>query len=282
MDLSLAYEQLDAYALSVDGESNFFSDLLMFRNITKRELRAYRSLHKIPTLSNFQAFLFQKYLVQYSEQKDLTLVFVGSGTAVLEIYVALHALENYYAFYGHRFRKFRVILSDLQEPDEKHKNSIEFIFSIAQGAFPEVELSWNKDILTIFPLFRETDNYRNTVFLAFNLSMPIFIDRVTNMPVNSKAKFVAILKQKPYWQRFENTLFISCSSINPNRNDRQLGIWIDSYSLKQFADEKGNTPTRLEACLGCGIPDMGQLLQEQNAPERLFCNRKCQVRLYKK
>lgn len=271
-DLSVAYEQLDRYALT----KNPISDLLYFRNIGKRDLEKAGSLHKIPPVAKLQAYLFGQYLYLLAGQRNATLVFIGSGDAVLEIYVALHALENF-AIMGHRFGKFRVILSDTDYRDKPKDAAIEFIFSLAQSVFPELQWEWNTDILNVFPQLQESDNYTNTIFLAFNLSMPSWIPRGTQQLINPRAQFVQRLPT-----RFKEARFISCSSINPDRSSKKLGIWVRSDSLKNFDAENRPDATNVEddpflqSCIQCRSEIHGVAWIEPQNSERIFCGRMCQ------
>lgn len=272
--MDVALEQLDQYAL-FDDTTDQISDLLHFRNITKRDLRKVGSLHKIQPIAKLQAYLFAQYLILLEGQKEATLVFIGSGDAVLEIYVALHALENF-ANMGHRFRKFRVILSDVHELQPQRKMFVEFIFSLAQSAFPELQWTENNDIVNVFPQLSETDNYSNTVFLAMNLSMPGYVPRGTQRIVDPKEQFVEKLLLFP---RFKNARFISCSSIGPSK---EMGIWVSANVLGNFASSNAAAATNIEkdptlqSCIQCKSEIHGTVWRELNNPQRIFCGKQCQ------
>jgi hypothetical protein len=280
-DLQIAFEQLDRYALDLNMYS--ISDLLHFRTISRRDLETVGTLHKIQPIVNLQAFLFQQYFYLLMTNQTMTLVFIGSGDAVLEIYVALHALENF-ASMGHHFNKFRVILSDIayrEKPHPERKSAIELIFGIAQSVCPELQLVWNEDILDIFPQLDKSDNYKNTLFLAFNLSMPSWEHPITRQWIDQRAMFVQKL-MAPANDRFKESRFISCSSMNPDRNSKMLGIWVYSDSLKNFAAKEHPPATNIEAlqglhsCIQCNSEIHGVVWSELHNPQRIFCGKECQ------
>lgn len=280
-DLTCAFATLDEYAKSF---KRFFSDLLLFRNITvesstRQTKDGIFSLNKIDVVRQLRFYLLTQYLLQYSEQSKITLVFIGCGDAVLEIYVTLHVLQTFAELGYKQPGGFRVILCDLEKP--KKWDIIEIIFELARHEFPELQLSWHGDIVTIFSELSIHDNYTNTVFLAFNRSIDI-VHLPDGTKIDPQSDLVAQLDIDNYG-RFANARYISCSSINPDRSSTKVGVWVYADVLQKFNAETRNTrvnveelPVPLESCIQCNSEIRGIAWTEKRNPERVFCGKRCQ------
>lgn len=274
--LQVAFELLDQYAKNREGKT--FSDLLFFRNVTTDTLKVKKTLQEIPQVAKLQEFLTReilaKVLLQEPLPEILTLVFIGSGDAVLEIFVALQTLQYIRDHEPLKLERFRVILSDLDYQDSNilRKNVIEQIFSIATSVYSELELVWNKDMLSIFPQLERTDNYTNTIFLTFNRGMQIF--STTLGRIDPSVIFMQLLEIHGY-NRFKDSPFFSCLGNG-------TGIWVYSDSLKNFAAKEHPPATNIEdlqglhSCIQCNSEIYGVVWSELHNPQRIFCGKRCQ------
>lgn len=257
-------ERLDEYSSTPGNQS----DMLQFLGVGFRT-----KISSIPIAKNLFADIFGRLtdndLLTQDPSDTLTLVFLGSGYAALELFVALKILDFQQNAYGVSYRSVHIILCDyLYGRDQILVDKIGKIITASNVKVifvPDLQL-----VPGVIEKAKKNVSRKNTFFFAFNFNLAIpknsedFLKELDNYPILASCR-----------------IYAATSIGDTKKKHNEKGLFVEFPQLKEFFETyntKSSQRRFLEAkCGWCNRNNM-QLQHCGGCLDVLYCNTKCQAR----
>lgn len=210
----------------------------------------------------------------------LTLVFLGSRRASLEMYIALQFLAVKRDFYGVNYSRVRIILCDyIYGYEEEGKDAMRELQKIIQASSGIISLEFSTSLEKLLEFIGPKATRKNTLFFAFNF----------NVDTRAITSFMDTLQQQ--YESLKNCWIYEASSVEQkNRGEeyirgrkrlfREVTTIYSLFKVRNTSQPRPPRTTIESQCTWCGKIDQA-LGQCGGCLQTEYCGVECQISHWK-